>query len=42
MELNLQENVKEKAVAPMQGRLVERAQKQAPVVSNLLYFSPDI
>lgn len=39
MELNLQENVKEKIVAPMQGGLVEHAQKQVPVVSNLLQFS---
>lgn len=36
MELNLQENVKEKIVAPMQGGLVEHAQKKVPVVSKIL------
>ena len=38
MELNRQDNVKEKIVAPMQGGLVEHAQKQVPVVSNLCSF----
>jgi len=35
MELNLQGNVKEKIVVPLQGGLVEHAQKRVPVVSNL-------